>query len=91
MIGSDQVLRGVSHHTGSEFHVLVPNEKGFEASQVAGAKVIAVFASASEGFSRANINCTVAESIERFKRCWRAQKPMASGARLYLLRARLPL
>ena len=67
MIGSDQVLRGVSHHTGSEFHVLVPNEKGFEASQVAGAKVIAVFASASEGFSRANINCTVAESIERFK------------------------
>src|SRR5947207_7944470 len=67
MIGSDQVLRGVSHHAGSEFHVLVPNEKGFEASQVAGAKVIAVFASASEGFSRANINCTVAESIERFK------------------------
>ena len=67
MIGSDQVLRGVSHHAGSEFHVLVPNEKGFEASQAAGAKVIAVFASASEGFSRANINCSVAESIERFK------------------------
>jgi hydroxymethylglutaryl-CoA lyase len=67
MIGSDQVLRGVSHHAGSEFQVLVPNEKGYEASQAAGAKVIAVFASASEGFSRANINCTVAESIERFK------------------------
>jgi len=67
MIGSDQVLRGVSHHAGSEFHVLVPNEKGYEASQAAGAKVIAVFASASEGFSRANINCSVAESIERFK------------------------
>jgi hydroxymethylglutaryl-CoA lyase len=67
MVGSAEVLRGVSSHAGSEFHVLVPNEKGYEASQAAGAKVIAVFASASEGFSRANINCTVAESIERFK------------------------
>jgi hydroxymethylglutaryl-CoA lyase len=66
MVGSDQVLRGVSQLAG-EFHVLVPNEKGYEASQAAGAKVIAVFASASEGFSRANINCSVAESIERFK------------------------
>jgi hydroxymethylglutaryl-CoA lyase len=66
MIGSDQVLRGVNHRAG-EFHVLVPNEKGYEASQAAGAKVIAVFASASEGFSRANINCSVEESIERFK------------------------
>jgi hydroxymethylglutaryl-CoA lyase len=67
MVGSDQVLRGVIGRTGNEFHVLVPNEKGYEASQAAGAKVIAVFAAASEGFSRANINCTVAESIERFK------------------------
>src|SRR5712672_3579470 len=67
MVGSDQVLRGVSDIAGCEFHVLVPNEKGYEASQAAGAKVIAVFASASEGFSRANINCSVAESIERFK------------------------
>jgi hydroxymethylglutaryl-CoA lyase len=66
MVGSDQVLRGVSRLAG-EFHVLVPNEKGYEASQAAGAKVIAVFASASEGFSRANINCSVGESIERFK------------------------
>src|SRR3954453_9455455 len=67
MVGSDQVLRGVNHRMDAEFHVLVPNEKGYEAAQAAGAKVIAVFASASEGFSRANINCSVAESIERFK------------------------
>jgi hydroxymethylglutaryl-CoA lyase len=67
MVNSDQVLRGVSHHPDGEFHVLVPNEKGFEAARAAGARVIAVFASASEGFSRANINCSVAESIERFK------------------------
>jgi hydroxymethylglutaryl-CoA lyase len=67
MVSSDQVLRGINHHPDSEFHVLVPNEKGYDAARAAGAKVIAVFASASEGFSRANINCSVAESIERFK------------------------
>jgi hydroxymethylglutaryl-CoA lyase len=67
MIGSDEVLRRVSHRADGEFHVLVPNEKGYEAARAAGAKVIAVFGSASEGFSHANINCSVAESIERFK------------------------
>jgi hydroxymethylglutaryl-CoA lyase len=67
MVDSDSVLRGISHLADSEFHVLVPNQKGYEAARTAGAKVIAVFASASEGFSRANINCSVAESIERFK------------------------
>jgi hydroxymethylglutaryl-CoA lyase len=67
MVNSDQVLRGVNHHPDSEFHVLVPNEKGYDAAHAAGATVIAVFASASEGFSRANINCSVAESIARFK------------------------
>lgn len=67
MASSDAVLRGVSHVQGAEFHVLVPNEKGYGAARAAGAKVVSVFAAASEGFSRANINCTVAESIERFK------------------------
>jgi len=67
MASSDAVLRGVAHLSGAEFHVLVPNERGYEAARAAGAKVVSVFAAASEGFSRANINCTVAESIERFK------------------------
>ena len=67
MASSDAVLRGVSRIKGAEFHVLVPNEKGYDAARAAGAKVVSVFAAASEGFSRANINCTVAESIERFK------------------------
>ena len=67
MASSDAVLRGVNHLTGAEFHVLVPNEKGYDAARAAGAKIVSVFAAASEGFSRANINCTVAESIERFK------------------------
>ncbi len=67
MVNSDQVLRGVSHRTDGEFEVLVPNEKGYEAARAAGAREIAVFAAASESFSRANINCSIAESIERFK------------------------
>lgn len=67
MAGSDQVLRGVGYIKGAEFHVLVPNEKGYAAARAAGAQVVSVFAAASEGFSRANINCSVAESIERFK------------------------
>jgi hydroxymethylglutaryl-CoA lyase len=67
MVGSDQVLRAVSRRLVGEFHVLVPNEKGYDAAIAAGAKVVSVFASASEGFSRANINCSIAESIERFK------------------------
>ena len=67
MVGSDAVLRGVSHHRDCELPVLVPNEKGYEASQAAGARLIAVFAAASESFSRANINCSIAESIERFR------------------------
>lgn len=66
MQGSDQVFLGVRDLPG-EFHVLVPNLKGYDAAKAVGAKVVAVFASASEGFSRANINCTVAESIERFR------------------------
>jgi hydroxymethylglutaryl-CoA lyase len=67
MANSDEVLRGVSHRTDGEFEVLVPNEKGYEAARAAGAREIAVFAAASESFSRANINCSIAESIERFK------------------------
>jgi len=67
MVGSDEVLHGVSRIADAEFHVLVPNEKGYEAARAAGAKVVSVFAAASEGFSRANINCSIAESIERFK------------------------
>ena len=71
MASSDQVLRGVSQIKdrvkGAEFHVLVPNEKGYAAARAAGAQVVSVFAAASEGFSRANINCSIAESIERFK------------------------
>src|SRR3982074_407386 len=81
MVNSDAVLRGVDHPPDSKSHGLGPNEKGYEAARGAGAKVIAVFASASEGFSRANINCSVAESIERFK-------PVMARAKAYGIKVR---
>ena len=59
MVGSDEVLRGVSRLPG-EFHVLVPNLKGYEAAFAAGAKVVSVFAAASEGYevkARTFIGC----------------------------------
>jgi hydroxymethylglutaryl-CoA lyase len=48
------------------YSVLTPNIKGFEAAVAAGAKEVAVFAAASEGFSQKNINCSISESIQRF-------------------------
>ena len=80
MVGSDQVLRGVGHLAG-EFHVLVPNLKGYEAARAGGARVVSVFAAASEGFSRANINCSIEESLERFK-------PVLARARADAVRVR---
>jgi hydroxymethylglutaryl-CoA lyase len=79
MVGSDEVLRGVNHLPG-EFHVLVPNEKGYETARACGAKVISVFTAASEGFCRANINCSIAESIERFKPV--VERAKADGVRV---------
>ena len=61
-----EVVRGLDWSSGVHYPVLTPNLKGFEAALAAGAREVAVFASASEGFSQKNINCSIAESIERF-------------------------
>lgn len=61
-----QVMAGLPQAPGVTFPVLTPNLRGFEAAVEAGAREVAVFASASEGFSRANINCSIAESLARF-------------------------
>ncbi|MDB5553136.1 MAG: hydroxymethylglutaryl-CoA lyase [Rhizobium sp.] len=67
MAGTDEVLSAVIGKESGNFPVLVPNEKGLDAAIAAGAREIAVFASASESFSQKNINCSIAESIERFR------------------------
>src|SRR5262249_6690545 len=79
MVGSDEVLRGVNNLPG-EFHVLVPNEKGYETARACGAKVISVFTAASDGFCRANIHCSIAESIDRFQPV--VERAAADGSRV---------
>jgi isopropylmalate/homocitrate/citramalate synthase len=61
-----EVMRAVPHGQGAKYPVLVPNMRGFEAAVAAGADEVAVFAAASETFSQRNINCSIAESLERF-------------------------
>ena len=66
MADQAEIMRRLKRHPGVNYPVLTPNLKGLEAAAAAGAKEVAVFASASEGFSQKNINCSIAESIERF-------------------------
>ena len=63
------------------YPVLTPNMKGFEAALAAGAREVAVFGAASESFSQKNINCSIAESIERFR-------PVAEAARAHGIHVR---
>mgnify|MGYP002718285063 CR=1 FL=1 len=67
MADSAEILAAVPKRNGIDYPVLVPNMKGLEAAVEAGAREIAVFAAASESFSRTNINCTIEESLERFQ------------------------
>src|ERR1700760_2781695 len=66
MADHSEVLRALPHHQGITYPVLVPNLRGFEEAVAAGATEVAVFAAASETFSQRNINCSIAESLERF-------------------------
>ena len=66
MAGSGEVLAGITRAEGVRYAALAPNMQGYEAAMVAGADEVAIFASASEGFSRKNINASIAESIARF-------------------------
>jgi isopropylmalate/homocitrate/citramalate synthase len=61
-----EVMRGLTQGDGVSYPVLVPNLRGFEEAVAAGATEVAVFAAASETFSQRNINCSIAESLERF-------------------------
>ena len=74
------VLAGIKRAEGCRYAALTPNLRGYEAAKAARADEIAIFASASEGFSRANINCSVAESLERFIAVAEAAK--ADGVRV---------
>jgi hydroxymethylglutaryl-CoA lyase len=66
MADTDKVMAAIRRRPGVSYPVLVPNMKGLEGAMAAGAQEVAVFAAATESFSRRNTNCTIAQSLERF-------------------------
>lgn len=67
MADSAQVFAAINRQNAVTYSALTPNLKGFEAAVAAGADEVAIFGSASESFSQKNINCSIAESLARFK------------------------
>jgi hydroxymethylglutaryl-CoA lyase len=84
MADSGAVLAGIRRAPGVSYAALTPNMTGFERAVAARADEIAVFASASEGFSRANINASVDESLERFRPVVEAARAAALPVRGYV-------
>ena len=74
MADAAQVLAGIRRAPGVRYAALTPNLRGYLAARAAGADEVAIFASASEGFSRANLNCGVEDSLARYA-------PVAQAAR----------
>ncbi|WP_323042285.1 hydroxymethylglutaryl-CoA lyase [Gemmobacter sp.] len=77
MADSADVLAGITRVPGVRYAALTPNMKGYEGAVAARADEIAIFGSASEGFSKANINATIAESLDRFRPV--AERALADG------------
>jgi hydroxymethylglutaryl-CoA lyase len=67
MADTAEVLKRLRRVDGVSYPVLVPNMKGMEAAIASGISEVAIFAAASESFSRRNINCSIAESLDRFR------------------------
>ena len=84
MADSAQVLAGIARAPGVSYAALTPNMKGYEGAKAARADEIAIFASASEGFSKANINATIEESITRFVPVAQAAKADGIPVRGYI-------
>jgi len=84
MADQAEVLRGIRRKPGVSYPVLTPNLKGFEAALAAGATEVAIFGAASESFSRRNINCSIAESLERFAPVLAAARAQGVAVRGYV-------
>jgi len=81
MATSKEVMAAITRKPGVIYSALTPNMQGFEAALAAGADEVVIFGAASEAFSQKNINCSIAESIERFV-------PVAKAAKEHKLRLR---
>ena len=79
-----EVMARIRRKPGVRYPVLTPNLKGFEAALAAGADEVAVFVAASETFSQKNINCSIAESLERARPIFAAAKAHGVRVRGYI-------
>ncbi|KAI3788379.1 hypothetical protein L2E82_01143 [Cichorium intybus] len=78
------VIEGIKGVGGARFPVLTPNLKGLEAALAAGVKEVAVFSAASESFSRSNINCSIEESLARYREVASAARKVSIPIRGYI-------
>ena len=84
MADHTEVLEGIRRKPGVSYPVLTPNLKGFQAAHAAGATEVAIFGAASEAFSQKNINCSIAQSLERFRPVAEAAKQAGVKVRGYI-------
>ena len=84
MADSGEVLRGIRRAEGVSYAALTPNLRGFEDAMQANADEVAIFGAASEGFSKANINATIEESLARFAPVMEAANAQGVRVRGYI-------
>ena len=84
MADASEVMAGIARKPNVSYAVLTPNMRGFEGALASGADEVAIFGSASEGFSQKNINCSIAESLERFQPVVEAAKTAGMPVRGYV-------
>jgi len=84
MADSGEVFSGINRKPGVTYAALIPNLQGFERALAVGANEVAIFAAASESFSQKNINCSIAESLQRFEMVMQAAKDNKIPVRGYI-------
>lgn len=84
MADAGEVLDGIKRIDGVSYAALTPNMRGFDSAVAAQADEVAIFASASEGFSKANLNASIEESLERFGAVAEAAKTKGIPVRGYV-------
>jgi hydroxymethylglutaryl-CoA lyase len=84
MADAADVMARIARKPGTRYPVLTPNLQGFEAARAAGADEVAVFVAATESFSKRNINCSIAESLDRVLPIFEAAKAAGIRVRGYI-------
>ncbi len=84
MADSEQVFNAITRRAGVRYCALTPNLQGFERAIAVGADEVAIFAAASETFSHKNINCSVAESLQRYQQLMEAARQHNIAVRGYV-------